>query len=86
MDTPTYSPPKDAREEQVLGKLSAIRDMLQLLRRDRSNYIRSQDVIPLYDETIEQVRQLSDVRTGDQEENQGEGRPRRRPRHATFFC
>ncbi|WYZ41340.1 hypothetical protein EsH8_V_000235 [Colletotrichum jinshuiense] len=68
MDTPTCPPPRDAREKEILEKLVAIRDKLQLLRQDRTNYIRSQDVIPLYDETIEQVRQLNDFRSSDRRE------------------
>ncbi|KAF9880756.1 hypothetical protein CkaCkLH20_01798 [Colletotrichum karsti] len=68
MDTPTCPPPRDAREKEILDKLVSIRDRLQLLKQDRTTYIRSQDVIPLYDETIEQVRELNDVRSTDQRE------------------
>ncbi|OLN86438.1 UPF0662 protein C30C2.08 [Colletotrichum chlorophyti] len=68
MDTPTCPPPRDARETDILNKLVAIRDRLQLLKQDRTTYIRSQDVIPLYDETIEQVRHLNEVRSGDRRE------------------
>jgi hypothetical protein len=73
MDSPSCPPPKDAREQQILDHLVAIQDKLLLLKADRTTYIRSQDVIPLYDETIEQVRQLNEVRTGDQkQENRGQ--------------
>ncbi|KAK2729598.1 hypothetical protein CKAH01_02572 [Colletotrichum kahawae] len=68
MDTPTCPPPQDAREKEILEKLVSIRDRLQLLKQDRTNYIRSQDVIPLYDETIEQVRELNEFRSADQRE------------------
>nr|XP_036589706.1 uncharacterized protein CTRU02_00460 [Colletotrichum truncatum]KAF6801711.1 hypothetical protein CTRU02_00460 [Colletotrichum truncatum] len=68
MDTPTCPPPRDAREKEILDKLVSIRDRLQLLKQDRTTYIRSQDVIPLYDETIEQVRQLNDFRSADRRE------------------
>jgi len=72
MDTPTCPPPRDAREKEILEKLVSIRDRLQLLKQDRTNYIRSQDVIPLYDETIEQVRELNEFRSADRrEENRG---------------
>ncbi|KAK1970289.1 hypothetical protein LZ32DRAFT_602665 [Colletotrichum eremochloae] len=68
MDTPTCPPPRDDREKEILDKLVAIRDSLQLLKQDRTTYIRSQDVLPLYDETIEQVRQLNEFRSSDRKE------------------
>ena len=72
MDTPTLPPPMDAREQQILDQLLAIRDRLMLMKGDRSTYIRSQDVIPLYDQTVEQVRQLNEIRSGEhKEENRG---------------
>lgn len=73
MDTPAIPLPREPREQAVLERLSIIRDQLLLLKRDRTTYIRSQDVIPLYDETIEQVKELNDVRAelGHKEENRG---------------
>ncbi|EFQ32330.1 uncharacterized protein GLRG_07474 [Colletotrichum graminicola M1.001] len=68
MDTPTCPPPRDDREKEILDKLVAIRDSLQLLKQDRTTYIRSQDVLPLYDDTIEQVRQLNEFRSSDRRE------------------
>ncbi|KAF6844058.1 hypothetical protein CMUS01_01471 [Colletotrichum musicola] len=68
MDTPTCPPPRDAREKEILDRLVSIRDRLQLLKQDRTTYIRSQDVIPLYDETIEQVRLLNEFRSADRRE------------------
>ncbi|GAB0135743.1 beige/BEACH domain protein [Epichloe bromicola] len=71
MDTPAIPAPRDAREQAILARLSLIRDQLLLLKQDRTTYIRSQDVIPLYDQTIEQVKELNDVRAdaGKHEEN-----------------
>lgn len=73
MDTPAVPAPRDAREAAVLERLTVIRDQLLLLKRDRTTYIRSQDVIPLYDQTVEQVRELKTIRaeTGSKEENRG---------------
>ncbi|KJZ73872.1 hypothetical protein HIM_06765 [Hirsutella minnesotensis 3608] len=62
MDTPTVPAPRDAREQAILERLNLIRDKLVLLKQDRTTYIRSQDVIPLYDETIEQVKELNSIR------------------------
>ncbi|KAG7137463.1 UPF0662 protein C30C2.08 like [Verticillium longisporum] len=71
MDTPTFPPPKDAAEQEVLDRLVSIRDKLQLLKQDRKTYMQKQHVIPLYQETVEQVRRLNESRSGDQkvEEN-----------------
>ncbi|KAI1763985.1 hypothetical protein GGR53DRAFT_495739 [Hypoxylon sp. FL1150] len=71
MDTPKIPGPTDAGEQQVLEKLMAIRDQLQLRKLDRTTYVRTQDVMVLYDQTIEQVRILSEIRNGKPvEENQ----------------
>ncbi|KAL1894647.1 hypothetical protein Cpir12675_003537 [Ceratocystis pirilliformis] len=64
MDTPSCPQPADSQEQQILTHLETIRDKLILLKRDRTNYIRSQDVLPLYDEVIEQVRLLNAARVG----------------------
>lgn len=65
--------PRDARELAILQNLTEIRDKLLLLKQDRTTYIRSQDIIPLYDQTIEQVKELNIVRkeTGASDENRG---------------
>ncbi|KAH7325782.1 hypothetical protein B0I35DRAFT_421169 [Stachybotrys elegans] len=71
MDTPAVPAPRDAREQEILERLQLVRDQLLLLKRDRTTYIRSQDVLPLYGQTIEEVKRLNDIRaeTGNREEN-----------------
>ncbi|KAH7148403.1 hypothetical protein EDB81DRAFT_462074 [Dactylonectria macrodidyma] len=71
MDTPAIPLPRDPRERVILDRLTMIRDQLLLLKQDRTNYIRTQDVMPLFDQTMEQVKELNSVRaeTGDKEEN-----------------
>ncbi|OAA67303.1 putative protein family UPF0662 [Niveomyces insectorum RCEF 264] len=70
MDTPAIPAPRDAHEREILAHIESIRDRLLLLKQDRTRYIRSQDVLELYEQTIDQVRQLSRVREGRQgEEN-----------------
>jgi hypothetical protein len=71
METPSFPLPRDARERVVMDELVLIRDQLLLLKQDRSTYIRSQDVIPLYDKTIQQVGILHEIRTaaGHKEES-----------------
>lgn len=71
MDTPTVPMPKDERERHILDKLTAIQDKLLLLKRDRTQYIRSQDVTLLHDRLVEQVKELNEIRKGEEhkEEN-----------------
>ena len=68
MDTPKYPPPKTDGEKKVLQNLELLRDQLLLLKRDRSTYIRSQDVMVLYDRAIEQARKLNELRRGTKTE------------------
>lgn len=71
-DTPTAHLPIDSREQPVLDQLLAIRASLTLLKQDRSTYVKSSDVIPLYDKLIEQVQILNELRSGHpREENRG---------------
>lgn len=65
MDTPAIPMPKDERERQMLDKLTVIRDSLLLLKRDRTKYIRTQDVMLLHDQLVEQVKQLNEIRKGE---------------------
>ncbi|KAL2134097.1 hypothetical protein VTI74DRAFT_984 [Chaetomium olivicolor] len=71
MDTPAIPMPKDERERQILDKLTAIRDQLLLLKRDRTKYIRTEDVMTLYEQLEEQVKHLNEIRKG---EHKGENR------------
>ncbi|KAI1751287.1 hypothetical protein F4782DRAFT_505307 [Xylaria castorea] len=64
MDTPKIPAPQDEGEKQVLEKLVAIQDQLLLRKLDRTTYVRSQDVMGLYDETVYQVRRLNEIRSG----------------------
>jgi hypothetical protein len=49
-------------EQPVLEKLISLRQRLQLLNKDRTKYIKSQDVILVYDALIEQVQKLNNIR------------------------
>jgi hypothetical protein len=72
-DTPTAQLPIDPREQPVLDQLLAIRTSLTLLKQDRSTYVKSSDVIPLYDKVVDQVQILNDLRSDHpREENRGE--------------
>jgi hypothetical protein len=71
-DSPLPRIPLDPKEQPILDKLQAIRTQLELLKRDRSTYVRSQDVLQLYDQVIEQVTILNEIReTKRLEQNKG---------------
>jgi hypothetical protein len=64
MDTPQVPHPQDVREQEILERLTVIRDKLLLLKQDRTKYIKSSDVMVLNDQTIEEVRKVTEVRSG----------------------
>lgn len=70
METPAVPLPQDERERGILDKLTAIRDDLLLLKRDRTKYIRSQDVMVQYEQVVEQVKELNEVRKGTAHEGE----------------
>ena len=49
-------------EQPVLENLIQLRQRLQLLNKDRTKYIKSQDVLAIYDSLIEQVQELNKIR------------------------
>lgn len=64
METPKFPPPQNEGEKQVLESLVAIQDQLLLRKLDRTTYVRSQDVMGLYDQTLHQVKLLNEIRNG----------------------
>ena len=62
-DSPAPRIPLDPKEQPILDKLLSIRTQLELLKGDRSTYVKSQDVIDLYNQVIEQVVVLNELRT-----------------------
>jgi hypothetical protein len=61
-DSPLPRIPLDPKEQPILDRLQSIRTELELLKRDRSTYVKSQDVLKLYDQVIEQVIVLNEIR------------------------
>jgi hypothetical protein len=61
-ESPAIHVPLDPEEQPILDSVLHVRDELSLLKSDRSTYIRSEDVLALYDQVIEQVQRLNDVR------------------------
>jgi hypothetical protein len=68
-DTPSYPVPLDSREQAILENLQRIRDELTLLKQDRSTYVKSSDVMVLYDKVIDQVHLLNEIRTDKPQED-----------------
>jgi hypothetical protein len=49
-------------EQPILEKLIQLRQRLQLLNKDRTKYIKSQDVLEIYNSLVEQVQDLNAIR------------------------
>lgn len=63
-DSPAVPVPFDPLEQPILERLLRTRDALLLLKQDKSSYIKSRDVLPLYEEVISEVEKLNAVRKG----------------------
>ncbi|KAL8914435.1 MAG: hypothetical protein Q9171_000940 [Xanthocarpia ochracea] len=61
-DSPASQITLDPKEQPILDQLLATRDKLFLLKQDRSTYIKSHDVLDLYEQVIEQVHLLNILR------------------------
>lgn len=61
-DSPITNAPLGPQEKPILEKLLLVRDDLLLLKQDKSTYVKSSDVLPLYERVVEQVSLLNDVR------------------------
>lgn len=61
-DSPITNAPVGAQEKPILDKLLLLRDKLLLLKQDKSTYVKSSDVLPLYEQVIEQVSALNEAR------------------------
>jgi len=71
-DSPAFRIPLDAKEQPILDRILHIRDQLSILKQDRSTYVKSQDVISLYNQVVEQVGILNQIRaTKRDEQNRG---------------
>lgn len=61
-DSPRFQLPIDPDERPIESELMQIRTKLELLKQDKTNYVKSEDVIKLYEEVIEQVHALNTIR------------------------
>jgi hypothetical protein len=67
-DSPLYRIPLDPKEQPILERILDIRDSLSLLKQDRSTYVKSQDVLILYNSLIDQVEALNRLRIDKRDE------------------
>lgn len=72
-DSPATFAPLDPREQPILDELLRSRDSLLLLKQDKSTYIKSHDVLPLYEQVVEQVQKVNDIRAGRKQEQHNRG-------------
>lgn len=73
-DSPAVQIPLDPKEQPILDHIFNIRNKLSLLKRDKSTYIKSHDVLALYEQIIEQVHLLNVIRkehSKPREQNRG---------------
>lgn len=61
-DSPAAQVPLNPQEQPILDCILGLRDQLLLLKEDKSTYIKSQDVLRLYEEVVEQVHLLNLIR------------------------
>lgn len=61
-DSPAVRALLDPKEQPILDSVLYLRDQLSLLKQDRSTYIKSHDVLRLYEQVIEQVHLLNVIR------------------------
>lgn len=61
-DSPSLQASLDPVEEPILCNILHLRDELSFLKQDKSTYIRSHDVLHLYNQLLEQIHHLNVVR------------------------
>ena len=76
-DSPDFQNLLDPKEQPILDRLLVIGDKLSLLKQDRSTYIKSHDVLDLYEHIIQQVHLLNIIR-------EDHGKPLEQNRGAVF--
>ena len=67
-DSPIVRAPLDPQEQPILNSLLGIRNQLELMKQDKSCFVKSDEVLRLYQETIEQVHHLNDIRSQKRQE------------------
>jgi hypothetical protein len=61
-ESPAVQAPIDPQEAPILARVLSLRDKLSLLKQDKSTYVKSNDVLNIYEEVIKQVDLLNTIR------------------------
>lgn len=61
-DSPFFKSPIPKNEQPILDKLLSIRTHIELLKQDKSTYVKSSDVQAIYEQIIEEVHALNKIR------------------------
>jgi len=67
-DSPAVRAPMDPQEQPILDSLLNIRNQLELMKQDKSCFVKSDEVLRLYAETNAQVNSLNSIRTFKRQE------------------
>jgi hypothetical protein len=71
-DSPVVRAPIDPQEEPILEKLLSVRDHLELMKQDKSCFLKTDAVMSQYRDIITQVHALNEIRaTKREEQNRG---------------
>ncbi|KAF2461290.1 hypothetical protein BDY21DRAFT_278099 [Lineolata rhizophorae] len=62
-ESPFMRAPLEPREQPILDKLLQARAALELLKQDKSTYVKSSDVLRLYNAVVDQVVVLNEIRS-----------------------
>ena len=65
-DSPALHVPIEPNEQPILDRLLMLRDELALMKQDRSTYVKSSDVVQIYTQVVDQVRDINTVRAREQ--------------------
>ncbi len=65
----------DPGEQPAVETLLNLRDELFVLKKDRSTYIKSQDVLPVYERIVEQVQTLNEIHSEKRDEQNRGSKP-----------
>ncbi|KAI9717721.1 MAG: hypothetical protein M1828_007124 [Chrysothrix sp. TS-e1954] len=67
-DSPAVRIPLDPQEQPLLDELLLIRDKLMLLKQDKTQYVKSSDVLSYYEQVLQQIEKLNVIRTNKRDE------------------
>jgi hypothetical protein len=67
-DSPRVRAPLDPVERPLLDQLLMVRTKLELLKADKSCYVKTEDVLSIYKELMTQVHSLNNIRTNKRDE------------------